>query len=57
MPKEFGVLAGIRKQATRERIVVFSVNWQESALDAFVEALATRISAFDKWAIANRSAS
>ena len=29
--KELGVLAGIQKQATRERVVVFSVNWKESA--------------------------
>jgi thiol-disulfide isomerase/thioredoxin len=29
--KELGVLAAIQKQATRDRVVVFSVNWQESA--------------------------
>ena len=28
--KELGVLAAIQKQATRDRVVVFSVNWQES---------------------------
>lgn len=28
---ELGVLAGVQKQATRDRIVVFSVNWKESA--------------------------
>ena len=29
--KELGVLASIQKQATRDKVVVFSVNWQESA--------------------------
>lgn len=29
--KEMGVLAAIQKQATRDRVVVFSVNWKESA--------------------------
>lgn len=29
--KELGVLAAIQKQATRDRVVVFSVNWQENA--------------------------
>lgn len=29
--KELGVLAAIQKQATRDKIVVFSVNWQESS--------------------------
>jgi len=28
--KELGVLAAIQKQATRDKVVVFSVNWQES---------------------------
>jgi len=28
--KELGVLASIHKQATRDKVVVFSVNWQES---------------------------
>jgi thiol-disulfide isomerase/thioredoxin len=28
--KEIGVLAAIQKQATRDKVVVFSVNWQES---------------------------
>jgi peroxiredoxin len=29
--KEIGVLAAIQKQATRDKVVVFSVNWGESA--------------------------
>jgi hypothetical protein len=29
--KELGVLAAIQKQATRDKVVVFSVNWQQSA--------------------------
>ena len=29
--KELGVLAAIQKLATRDKVVVFSVNWQESA--------------------------
>jgi thiol-disulfide isomerase/thioredoxin len=29
--KELGVLAAIQKQATRDKVVVFSVNWQESS--------------------------
>lgn len=30
--KELGVLAAIQKQATRDRLVVFSVNWKEDAV-------------------------
>jgi peroxiredoxin len=29
--KELGVLAAIQQQATRDKVVVFSVNWQENA--------------------------
>ena len=29
--KELGILAAIQKQATRDKVVVFSVNWMESA--------------------------
>jgi thiol-disulfide isomerase/thioredoxin len=34
--KEMEVLASIQKHATRDRVVIFSVNWKESS-DRFVE--------------------
>jgi thiol-disulfide isomerase/thioredoxin len=35
--KELPVLAAIQKKATREKIVVFAVNWRESEIPRFVD--------------------